>query len=97
MVLFCVDDCILYAKDSTSINIRISDLKDEFLLGREEDMVRFLGLKISREDGTITLSQTDLIDKILEATQMEDCNIKFTPADKVPLDNDLDGDQCCNE
>ena len=50
MVLFWVDDTIFYAKDSSSINAIISDLKHEFLLEREEDMAGFLGLSISRND-----------------------------------------------
>ena len=60
-------------------------------------MAGFLGLNIFQDDRTITLSQTGLIDKILEVAQMEDCNNKFTPADKVPLNKDLDGEQCCDE
>ena len=60
-------------------------------------MAGFLGLNIARDNGTVTLSQTGLIDKIMVATEMEDCNIKFTPADKVPLTKDLDGDPCCEE
>ena len=28
---------------------------------------------------------------------MEELNIKFIPADKVPLTKDLDGDPCCEE
>ena len=99
MVLFWVDDCIFYAKDNASIDTIISSLKDEFLLEREEDMAGFLGLKITRDvnKGTVTLLQTGLIDKILVATQMEECNLKYTPADKIPLNKDLDGDPCCEE
>ena len=57
-------------------------------------MAGFLGLNISRSDRTIKLTQTGLIDKILEANQTEYCNIKFTPVDNIPLAKDLDGDQC---
>ena len=28
---------------------------------------------------------------------MKECNVKFTSADKVTLDKDLDGDQCYEE
>ena len=96
IVLFGVDDCIVYAKESKTIDNMISSLKDEFLLEREEDMAGFLGLNIQRDvdKGTITLLQTGLIEKILIATKLEECNPKFTSADKVPLDKDLDGDPC---
>ena len=99
MVLFWVDDCIFYAKESSSIDAMITSLKDEFLLEREEDMAGFLGLNITRDadKGTITLLQTGLIDKILVATQLDECNLKFTPADKVPLDKDENGDPCREE
>ena len=92
MVLFWVDDCIFYAKEHNSIDTIISSLKDKFLLEREEDMAGFLGLKITRdaEKGTFTLLQTGLIDKILVATQLDECNLKYTHADKIPLDKDLD-------
>ena len=86
-----------FAKDSNLINAIISNLKDDFLLESEEDMAGFLGLNIARNKGTVTLSQTGLIDKILDATQMEECNIKFTPADKLPLTKELDDDPCCEE
>ena len=97
MVLFWVDDCIFYAKDDSSINAIISSLKDEYLLKRDEDMAGFLGLEVIRnkDKGTITLIRTGLINKILIATQMEDYNIKFIPADNIPLNKDLNGDPCC--
>ena len=28
---------------------------------------------------------------------MEDCNIKFSPTDKIPINKDLDGYPCCKE
>lgn len=53
----------------------ISSLKDEFLLEREEDMAGFLGLQILHDwdTDTIALSQTGLIDTILDT--MEICTI----------------------
>ena len=62
-------------------------------------MARFFGLDIVRDadKGSVTPRQTGLIDKILVATQVEDCNPKFTPDDKVPLDKYVDGDPCHKE
>ena len=47
-------------------------------------MVGYVGLKIDRKIKTknIALSQSGLIDRILEAMRMEDFNPKFNPADK---------------
>lgn len=69
------------------------------MLEREEDIAGFLELNITRDrdEGTLTLLQTGLIDKILVATQMEDCNIKSAPTDKIPLNKDLDGNLWCEE
>jgi hypothetical protein len=71
-------------------------LKDEFLLEREEDMAGFLGINITRDknNDSLTLTQTGLIERILTAMEMEDCNTKYTPADKEPLCKDIDGDPC---
>lgn len=45
----------------------------------------------------MTLLQIGLFENILVAAQIEECKIKFTPADKIPLDNDSDDDPCCKE
>ena len=60
-------------------------------------MTYFLGLQIERETktGNITLSQSGLIDRILEAMGMVDSNLKFIPTEKVPLNKDLKGYPCC--
>ena len=86
-----------YAKDVASIDTIISSLKDEFLIKREEDVVGFFGLNIIRDKdkGAVTLPQSGLIDKILESTNMEYFNLKFTPAENIPLHKDLDRDPCC--
>ena len=95
MVLFWVDDCIFYSDTDKAIDKLIGDMKDEFLLEKEEDMAGFLGLQIDRTTkGTVVLTQTGLIDRILVLMELEDCNPKFTPADKLPLGKDLEGDPC---
>jgi hypothetical protein len=69
-------------------------LKDRGFTFTEEDAINdFLGINISRApDGTITMTQTGLIDKILETTKMTDCNPNWTPAPKDPVGMDLDGE-----
>ena len=42
----------------------------------------------------MTLTQTGLINRILTAMDMQDINPKCTPADKEPLNKDLDGESC---
>jgi len=95
MVLFWVDDCIFYSKTDEAIDKLIKDLKDEFLLEKEQDMAGFLGLQIDRTTKvTVVLTQTGLIDIIIILMELEDCNIKHTPVDKLPLGKDLEGDPC---
>ena len=62
-------------------------------------MAGFLGLQIqhNKDLGTIPLTQTGLIDKILDDMGMQESNIKYTPAEKQPLHKDLDGSPCCEE
>ena len=98
MVLFWVDDWICYAKENNSIDsITLTSLKDAFLLEQEEDITGFIGLKntCDTDKGIVILLHIGLIDNILVATQLEEFNIKYTPANKIPLDKDLDGDPCC--
>jgi hypothetical protein len=77
IVLFWVNDCIFYSNTHNRIDNLILSLKDEFLLEREEDMAGFLGINITRDknNDSLTITQTRLIERILTAMEMEDCNI----------------------
>ena len=99
IVLFWVDDCIFYSKDTKYIDDMIYNLKDIFLLEREEDVARFIGLKFDRdnEKGNIALTQTGLINMILDATGMDDSNPKYISVEKDLLYKDEQGEQCCKE
>ena len=59
-------------------------------------MAGFLGLRIHRDKSnkTTKLTQESLIDHILHAMQLEDYNPNFTPADKIPLYKELNGEPC---
>ena len=93
MILFWVDDCIFFAKDKKMIDEVIDSLNDSFLIEREENVAGFLGLSIERDrkGETLSLTQTDLIDCILEYMSMENSTIKYTQADKHPLGKDEAG------
>ena len=87
IVLFWVDDYIFYVKYLYTIDDTVNSLKDEFLIEREENMAGFLALQIQRDEtaGTIILTQTGLIYKIVEAMGKEDSNVKYTTEDKKKL------------
>ena len=50
-------------------------------LEQEEDMARFLGVKIEydNEEGTITMTQTGFMDRIIMVMGLDDANCKETP------------------
>ena len=68
------------------IDDAIFSLKYKLLLEREEDVAGVFGIQIkcNIDEGTVTLTQTGLIDSILEIMGLEESNHKYTPADKVP-------------
>ena len=53
----------------------------------------YLGIEfnMNSQDNTITMTQPGLIQKVIEATGMSDCNSKHTPAAQVCLGSDVDG------
>ena len=55
------------------------------------DVSNFLGIKFTRNGDTIELKQTGLIEKIIEATGMQDAKGKSTPAEHKTLGKDPDG------
>jgi len=56
-----------------------------------KDVSSFLGIQFTRKGDTIELLQTGLINKIMAATGMKDCNPKSTPADPKPLGKEKTG------
>jgi hypothetical protein len=92
MIVIYVDDCGIGAADPKDIDRLVDDLRAMgFELTREGDFSEFLGIKMTkRDDGSIELTQTGLIDKILKATDMEDCKPNILPA-TAPLGSDPDG------
>ena len=82
IVVLYVDDAGIGAKDPNDIDRLIEDLRKlGFELKKEGDFTSFLGIKLQTlEDGSIELTQTGLIDKILETAKMTDCNPNRVPA-----------------
>jgi hypothetical protein len=94
--LVYVDDTLLFAKKMQDIEEVLAKLQDEphnMLLEEEDDVAGFLGVHIERDDkkGEVTLTQVGLIDRIIEALQIDELPPVGTPADDV-LGKDLDGD-----
>ena len=88
-----VDDCLFFAKDPNEINNMITCLRaDKFSIQMEDDFAGYLGVLIQHnDDGSILLSQTGLIERIIAAANLSDSNTKNTPADVNALPQDLTG------
>ena len=93
LVFFC-DDAGVAAKSESVIDKLVRDLVEQgFELTREESFSEFLGIKYEElQDGAIVMTQKGLVDKIIAATDMENCNPKHTPALKAALGMDPDGE-----
>ncbi len=87
-----VDDCLWFGKDGAALDALIKQMKKKMDLTVESrDVSNFLGIKFTRHGDTIELKQTGLINKIIEATGMQDSNGKPTPADVKTLGKDPNG------
>ena len=93
MVVLYVDDAGIGAQNPDDIDALIEQLRDlGFELKKEGNFTEFLGINLETlEDGSIELTQTGLIDKILQATKMTDCNPNRVPATGA-LGTDPDGE-----
>jgi hypothetical protein len=90
-----VDDTLFYSPKPEYIDEMIRKLRDEEMdLEEEEDVAGFLGVHIERNDsdGTIKLTQSGLIKRIIEALNLHSQPRKLTPAAAEPLVMDADGD-----
>lgn len=88
-----VDDCVCAFSDRKILDKLVSDLREMgFGLTVEGTLAEFLGIKLVRNsDGSFELTQCGLIDKVLKAANMTDCNERWVPADKKTLGMDTDG------
>jgi Reverse transcriptase (RNA-dependent DNA polymerase) len=89
-----VDDTLLFSPKQEWIDEVIDKLRQTDLsIEIEDDVAGFLGVQIKRDDnaGTVTLTQTGLIDRIIDALHIEGLPPKETPADDV-LTMDKEGD-----
>ena len=91
-----VDDCLVFSKDQKTIDELLIKLGQRFVLTDEgPDVSSYLGLKVEKDRGTITLSQPALITRILQGLSLdgdENTKVHDIPANKV-LQKDEDGEE----
>ena len=74
MVCICyVDDCLFFAKEETDIAAMILDLRKDFTLEVEEEVIQFLGIEHTHtSEGKLELVQTTLIEKVFTFCGLSD-------------------------
>ena len=91
---------IIAGPDANEIEKLIKDLgvadeeeRETFMLRDEGSVGDFLGIRIEKStNDTFNLSQTGLIEKVIKASGMKDCNTAVTPASTDPLGTDKSGE-----
>ena len=95
IIVAYVDDCVHWYRDQADMDAFTQSLHDDGDHTVEGKVSAFLGIDIQYNKTTnqFKLTQTGLIDKVLRATGMTDCNAKPTPcsADGQPLGSDPHG------
>lgn len=88
-----VDDCLFFSPTEQGIDdIFVKMRRSELDFNKESDVAGFLGVLLTtREDGSIELTQTGLIDRIISAMGLDAANIVMTPAEYGGLPKDLQG------
>ena len=100
LVVLYVDDAGIAVPNMRMIDDFVQSLKKKgFELTKEGSFSEFLGIKFEEDTsaGTITLTQKGLINKIIAATGLEDCNPNWTPAASTALGIDPDGLPMCEK
>jgi transposase InsO family protein len=89
-----VDDCGIGAPTEAGIDEFVSELRQMGLtLTKEGSFSEFLGIKFDlMPDNTFKMTQQALINKILQAADMADCNPNSLPAAQAALGADKDGE-----
>ena len=73
IVIFYVDDCCILSKYKETIDALLRNISKEFKLTDKGDVKSYLGRDVSKyPNGTITMSQPAIIDKILNSLGIHD-------------------------
>ena len=80
------------APDQQQIDKVLESLKDEFEMTVEGDVMAFLGIQFKHlSGGEIEMQQIGLIERVLKATGLQDCNPDKMPTSQKPLGTDKNG------
>jgi len=93
MIVYC-DDVVFAAKDRSTIDAVIKAIRDHGLeLTAEGTFEDYLSVKYSKsDDGSVEMTQSGLIEKVLTAAKMTNCKESQSPANVTALPTDPDGE-----
>lgn len=94
-VVLYVDDVGIAFYQKSDLDNLLTKLKERGLtFTKEGTFTEFLGIKFTKDEktNTVTLTQKGLIQKIITATGMTDCNNNWTPALQQALGTDPEGE-----
>ena len=79
IIVTYVDDCLIFSDSKVKIDNLLKELKKIFNLTDEgEDVKAYLGIKVDKTpDGTITMTQPVLIQRILSALDLTGDNVRM--------------------
>jgi hypothetical protein len=86
IIVLYTDDTLIFAPDDQTINNVIKTLSDTFILEDQGDVNDFLGIRITKDptSRTISMTQTDLIESIIKDVGLSTTsNTKSTPVDSI--------------
>lgn len=78
LIIIYVDDILLTGQQEGVSQI-MKDLKEEFCAKDMGQVEKFLGMEITREENSLKITQTGMIEKMLEKFNMKDANPSKTP------------------
>jgi hypothetical protein len=94
MILCYCDDKIVCCKDQSKAQQLMKELSAEFTLTDEGSLADYLGIHVETlSDGRFEVMQTGLIDKIVDAVGLLDCNPSDMPTARIPIGPDVDGEK----
>jgi hypothetical protein len=90
--IFSGPDALLLEREIKSLGVKEDKCDHSFQLRDEGEVGDFIGIIIEKQKGNSFLfTQTGLIEKVIKAGGMEDCNKVATPAETSPVEADMDG------
>lgn len=93
LIVIYVDDVIIASKQEASINKLIESLKTDSSFTDDGELSSFLGIDVARDEanGTFTLKQAGLTERVISTLGLADGNPNYVPAIAEALGSDPDG------